>query len=91
MERFVCKVCLDVDLCGQCFQAHGGDHPVVQSCKEHDFLQVSSDMSASRQRGVTDRMGIALWLQELMLAAAESNPEEASVLFTRGGVLGECG
>lgn len=43
MKRLVCKHCLDVDVCGQCFRSHEAGDKVVSSCVNHCFLEVAPD------------------------------------------------
>jgi hypothetical protein len=45
-ERFVCKLCPNMDLCNQCFASYknrvGNGH-----CQGHEFLKIPSDTSVS--------------------------------------------
>ena len=41
MDRFVCKSCVDIDLCQQCFELFREDEKPWR-CKGHQFLKISS-------------------------------------------------
>lgn len=48
MKRFVCKVCVDIDLCEECYGNYEIDELLSQGpeqCQAHPFLGVSEEAS----------------------------------------------
>ena len=66
MKRFVCKRCLDTDLCGQCFRGREAGIKEMPTCSDYSFLQtIPGIMSASNKFSLFGKAARDLWLQTL--------------------------
>jgi len=67
MKRYVCKDCLDIDLCGQCFSSHGTGEKVIATCVNHRFSKTTPPDEISESGfTVLDETSRASWLRKLM-------------------------
>jgi tetratricopeptide (TPR) repeat protein len=66
MKRFVCKRCLDTDLCGQCYRGREVGIKEMPTCPNHSFLQIIPGiLSASNKFSFFGKAARDLWLQTL--------------------------
>jgi hypothetical protein len=66
MKRFVCKRCLDTDVCGQCFRRREAGIMEMPTCSDHSFLQIIPGiLSASNKFSFFGKAARDLWLQTL--------------------------
>jgi hypothetical protein len=66
MKRFVCKRCLDTDLCVECLRRHETGTKERSTCTEHPFLEVScKGVSGFGDVPSVRETARDLWLQQL--------------------------
>lgn len=66
MKRFVCKHCLDTDLCSQCLKSREVGIKEIPTCSDHSFLQIIPGiLSASNKFSFFGKASWDLWLQTL--------------------------
>jgi hypothetical protein len=66
MKRFVCKRCLDTDICAQCYRGREAGTKEIPACPNHSFLQIIPGiMSASNKFSFFGKAARHLWLQTL--------------------------
>ena len=66
--RLICKSCLDVDLCLECFKKYELDAIKVECCQDHAFLQSPREAGSSHLNGTMPMTGDTLtaWLDGLI-------------------------
>lgn len=68
MNRFVCKHCEDIDLCGKCYSKRGKDNGELSPCSEHAFLEISSEtLSLSNESTLARDTERRSWLHNLTI------------------------
>ncbi len=70
-KRFVCKVCLDVDLCNECHESYEREGVVAKNsgekCQYHAFITVPRENWTKLDRGIIspDGMPLERWLENI--------------------------
>jgi Tfp pilus assembly protein PilF len=65
MQRLVCKRCLDVDICNECYRKHQTGLE-ISTCSGHAFWAISSDIASDSSPGVVGEGEQRLWLRALV-------------------------
>ena len=67
--RLICKSCLDVDLCRDCYAKYEVDEVTIDGCQDHAFLESNREVGASDLDGAMPMTGAALaaWFDGLTI------------------------
>ncbi len=66
IKRFICKICVDVDLCHSCMVSYNRHGLQVPNCANHPFLKVPGPFPQETKESFDKRRGsMSLWAQAL--------------------------